>query len=360
MKKIRCHGWQWQIRHPEMLDDWFERWPEIMKSNQVKKNPARTVFTVNERYFVKYFTPHGTFNRVIAFFNSKAKAEFKTGLALEKTGIPVVKYLGWGKQAGYSMLLSAAKNDASTAMQQWHRNPQQRPELLAKLAQLTRLLMISHWFHPDYHAGNLLYDNNSLCLVDVYGIKRIASFSRKQKLRMTAIILGLRQHINDDQAHKFILDSKIADNESAAAEIWRDALFRDGRRIDSDWEKRRRQILNNYPKFVEVRGNISLHRLADGSVPDLGNAVKEIYSSEIALKLWLRSFFLELQGIAHRKILAWENHDTIYLENLEILPEVDPVKAMEFINRATLLGVELTPENLVQLKTGAVILESII
>lgn len=360
MNQIRCHGWQWLIRSPELLDDWFERWPELMESNQVKTNSARTVFTVDSRYFVKQFTPRGILNRVIALFYSKAKTEFNTGLALEKSGIPVVNYLGWGRSGSCSMLVSAAEPDASTVLQQWHRNPQQRSELLEKLANLTRLLMVNRWFHPDYHAGNLLYRNGDLCLVDVYGLRRTAVFSRKQKLRMTAIILGLREHISDAEAHKFIFDSGIADNEATAVAIWRDALFRDGRRIANDWQRRRRQILNNYPKFVEVQDNILLRRLADGAVADLENAVKEKYSPEIALEIWLQSFFLELQGIAHRKVLAWENNNIIYLENPEILPEADSEKVIEFINRATLLGVELAPEKTVQLKTGTIILWSIV
>lgn len=359
MNKIRCNGWQWRIRRPELLDDWFERWPELMKLNQVKTNPARTVFTVDDRYFVKYFTPHGAFNRIMAFFNSKARAEFKTGLALEKSGIPVVTYLGCGRSGSSSMLISATEPAALTALQQWHRNPQQRPIILEKLAELTRLLMVNHWFHPDYHAGNLLYRNGHLCLVDVYGIKRTASFSRKQRLRMVAIILGLREYISDDEAHKFILATGITANESTAAAIWRDALFRDGRRIFNDWERRRRQILNNYPKFVEVQDNILLRRLADGKVADLKNAVKENYSPETALEIWLQSFFLELQGIAHRKVLAWEHQNTIYFENPEILPEADPQAVMKFINRATLLGVELAPGRIVQLKAGTIVLWSI-
>lgn len=359
MNKVRCNGWKWRIRRPGLLDGWFEHWPELMKSNQVKTNPARTVFTVDNRYFVKYFTPHGIFNRIMAFLSSKARTEFKTGLALEKSGVPVVKYLGWGRSGCYSMLISATEPNVSTALQQWYRYPQQRPILLEKLAELTHLLMVNHWFHPDYHAGNLLYGNGNLCLVDVYGIKRTSSFSRKQRLRMVAIILGLREYINDDEAYKFILAAGIADNESTAAEIWRDALFRDGRRIYNDWERRRRQILNNYPKFVEVQDNVLLRRRADGQVADLENTVRESYSPEIALEIWLQSFFLELQGIAHRKVLAWENQNVIYFENPEILPEADPQAVMKFINRATLLGVELAPGRIVQIKAGTIVLWSI-
>lgn len=356
MNKIFCNGWEWAVRESDLLHGWFEHWPDLMDSASVKKNPVRSVFTVDDRFFVKYFSPSGVFNQLRSFIIPKAAAEFKSGVALEQSGIPVVRYLGWGRKGAQSMLVSAAEPGAVTVLQQWCRQPQMRPVLLKKIADVTRLLVVKHWFHPDYHAGNLLWSDSNVCLVDVYGLRQTNNFSKKQKLRMASIIVGLRRDINDDEAHKFLADTGIAGSLTEAASIWRDALFVAGRRIMHNWPKRRRQILDGYSKFVETKDFIQLRKLEDGSIADLEKSVKAVYAPKIALDLWLLSFRLELQGIPHRRVLAIEQNNTVYFENPEVGAEVEPAKILSFINRAALLGIIIEPNTIVQLKDGKSIL----
>ncbi len=310
MVKTEVNGWRWQVRDPSILDGWFMDFRAHMKSGMVKRNPQRTVFKVDDRYFVKYFTPHKLDDKIRELVFSRAVSEFRTGLEIAVAGLPVVEYLGCGRRGIHSLLVTQALNDAPDLQEYWYRT-EQRDELLHELAFLTRQIIMNNWFHPDYHAGNLLYKQN-LYLVDAYGIANIEKYGAEQKYRMANIILGLKENITDTQAASFLCESRIAANSREGAQLWDEYLGRDGVRITKDWDKRRGQIVSNYRKFVEVRGNQVLRKLQGGGLSDLAGSECREYEPDKAMELWLRSFQLELQGLPCRKPLALEDGCKLY------------------------------------------------
>ncbi len=311
MIQVRRNSWNWQLRSEAVLDSWFDDYPKYMTANPVKHNPQRTVFTVGDRYYVKLFTPHKLDDKIRELLSPRARLEFETGIELENAGIPVIQYLGWGRRGVKGMLVTAAEPGVKTL---WQRRLEITPELLDKLAVLTRQLIEKNFYHPDYHAGNILYGND-LKLVDVYGILRIGSYGPEQKYRMCRVLLGLKEFISDAEAARFMVSAGIAGTASDAAALWSEYLVRDGARLNKDWEKRSRQIISNYGKFVIVKDGIIYRRMPDESAASLDDAKPREYSPEEAQRLWLESFRKELFGIPCRKPLALKNGNRLYWES---------------------------------------------
>ena len=91
-------GWKWRLRASGLLDSWFDQYEQYLKSSLVKSNPVRSVFKVNDQYFVKLDRPQNLLHKLRAYLCCKARSEFDTAMQLENAGIPVVKYLGWGRR----------------------------------------------------------------------------------------------------------------------------------------------------------------------------------------------------------------------------------------------------------------------
>lgn len=316
MIKTGKNSWSWQLREPSLLDSWFDDYPAYIRENPVKKNPQRTVFKVGDRYFVKLFTPHKLEDKVREMLFPRARSEFETGVELERAGLPVVRYLGWGRRLFNGMLVTAAEPDSRTL---WERRAEMTPAVLAALAELTRQLVDNKFYHPDYHAGNILFAE-TLKLVDVYGVQRIAGYGPEQRYGMSRMILGMKEFISDAEAVEFLLSSGLAPDRAEAAEKWDEYLGLDGARLKKDWEKRSRQIISNYNKFVIVKDHIVYRKLPDGTISDLTGAEAREYAPDEAERKWLESFRLEIAGIPCRKPLALENGTRLYWENA---PEVE-------------------------------------
>lgn len=313
MYRVRKKFWNWTLREENVLDGWFDRYQQYIRSNPVKKNPQRTVFTINGLYYVKLFTPHKLEDKIREMMLPRARQEFEAGVELETAGIPVIRYLGWGRCLTSGMLVSAAEPEAYTL---WQLRREVTPKILSELARLTRQLIEKNYFHPDYHAGNILVTvDGELKLVDAYGIVRIGHYEFAQKSRMARIILGLKEFITDAQAVEFLVQAGLANSASEAAENWNEYLVLDGIRLKKDWEKRSRQIISNYGKFVTVTDGIVFRKMPDETPASLENAEINDYPAEEARKIWLDSFRFEIAGLPCRKPLAIENGTRIYWEN---------------------------------------------
>lgn len=297
------------MRRDGVLDGWFERYPEYLASAGIKRNPQRTVFRIDGRYHVKLFTPHKLDDKIRELLFPRAEREFMTGMELEAAGIPVIEYLGWGRNITRGMLVSATEPDARTL---WQCRPGITPGLLEELAGLTRKLVEKNYFHPDYHAGNVLVTGNGLKLVDVYGIMKIGAYGEAQKYQMCRILLGIKEFISNRQAVEFMVRAGLAAASGEAAEQWNEYLVLDGIFLKKDWEKRSRQILAGYGKFVVAEDRIVYRKMPDEAPACLDGADIREYPAEEAAALWLDSFRLEIAGLPCRKPLAIENGTRIY------------------------------------------------
>jgi hypothetical protein len=378
--KLKMNGWKWTIREAGLLDGWFENYDEFVSSSTVKVNPVRTVFKVNDLFFVKMEQPEGFWRKLRGFLAPKAKREFATGFELEMSGVPVVKHLGWGHRGGSSMLLTEAFPNAVSVLQYW--NEQiihghiRSIDFLPQLAEFLNLFLLSGFFHPDFHLGNILYNpqDKSFALVDVYGIRRPENLSSRQKKRHQHIIFELKDGITDKQAVGLIIQLGFADDENSAAKVWEKGLHREVEFANAVWPKRKVQILDNYHKFVmklQFDETIYLLRKNPGGnlavnfdqVPDCLNGnnfdVVRLPASQ-AEDIWLKSFRLELLGIDHIRPLGFEKNNILYFEKspdgARIAP---PVEQTAFITKVKRVGAETKPENIYKFPNGRIVIRDI-
>lgn len=147
----------------------------------VKENKQRRVTALGAPkpvFYLKEDKTHGFRNRFKRLFRDRIQTEFKTGLSLEKAGIPVVSHLAWAKKGINSYLLTRAF-PGKPFSSFWPEIKGDKPaehSVVAALAEMLKGFFEKSFYHPDLHGGNLLVDASqspvNLCFVDVYGIQR--------------------------------------------------------------------------------------------------------------------------------------------------------------------------------------------
>ena len=374
------HGWQWRLRSSGLLDSWFDRYEQYLKSSLVKSNPVRSVFKVGDRYFVKLDCPRNLLHKLRAYLCCKAETEFNTAMQLENAGIPVVKYLGWGRRGCLSMIFSAAVPDAVPAWDFWVREyitgGKDHAGFLDKLAGFLKKFIYSGFFHPDFHLGNVLYSpsDGQFTLVDVYGITRPGSVSVSQMERMYRIVLAFRDIISDIEAEKLVLFMGIRDTPEAARLYFDSALKAEAVFLNDEWPGRRRQILENYRKFITpllVDGQEYLLRHSAAAEPFIppaelpqtlnsGKLEKAVLPADEALTVWLKSFRLQFYGISHRQPLILEKNgsqSTLYFSRIEgKIPAPGIPEVSEFLKRCACFSISPGHENLLKTTSGRIVI----
>ena len=373
-------GWKWRLRASGLLDSWFDQYEQYLKSSLVKSNPVRSVFKVNEQYFVKLDRPQNLLHKLRAYLCCKARSEFDTAMQLENAGIPVVKYLGWGRRGCLSMTFSEAIPDAVTAWEFWVREyiigGKDHTVFLDKLAGFLKKFIYSGFFHPDFHLGNVLYSpqTGQFALVDVYGISRPECLAVSQMERMYKIVLAFRDIISDVEAEKLVLFLGVRDTPEEARLYFYSALKVEAAFLNDEWPKRCRQILENYRKFItpaSIDGQEYLLRnspcaepfITPAGLPHIfssGSLEKIIFPVDKAFAVWLKSFRLQFYGIPHRQPLILEKNGSqcvLYFPKIDgKIPDSGIPEVTELLKRCACFSISPGHENLLQAVNGRILI----
>jgi hypothetical protein len=369
MQKIKINNWKWVIEDSALLHGWFERWEDYARDSAVKKNPVRTVFRIDDLFFVKVEQPFEFRRQIRSFLLPKAGREFLVARALEAEGVPVVKHLGWAKCGSSNMLLTEAVPDARSVLEYWYSEivygNKAKKKFLDGFCAFLKQFLDSGFYHPDFHIGNILYSpaKEEFLLVDVYGLSRPEKLSVRQLDEHSRIILELAGRLSDQEACELLL--KIRDDFSLeeAQDFWRKGLEKKALAANKNWPKRRAQIQDNYSKFIEIvdKDDIEfLLRKQPGPVPAVAlNRIPGCLNGnnfdimrlphDEAEDLWLESFRLELLGIDHPRPLVFEKPGVLYFEKVPAgSPKASGDRADEYIVRAGNAGIKIAPESLLQ------------
>ncbi len=379
MIKQKIAGWRWHLRQAGLLDHWFARYPDYLRDHCVKANPIRQVFQVDDLFHVKLEHASGRLKLIRNLFSPKAKREFKIGLELEAAGVPVTRHLGWGWQGGASMLLTETLSDAISAQSYWYDQivygSSSTTVFLSRFVDFIAAFLSSGFYHPDLHFGNILYlpSSKSFALVDVYGARRPrngVSEQQQQQMRRN-ILFAMRHGIHRRQAIKLTMQLELADNAIDANRVWLDGLRALTGRINAEWPKRRRQLMQGYGKFIlakEVGSEYWLIRKNPGGtpcvdpllVPDVlnGNNYDVIQMpSHQAEERWLNSFRLEMLGIDQCRPLVFEPPNLLYFERLSDGARPAPEElARDVVEEAEVFGSVISSDCLLMLPNGRIIL----
>jgi len=353
MNKLKRNNWSWVVRDNKLLDSWFDNYQTLMRSNCVKANDVRSVFTAGN-YFVKYDKPQKLTQKLRSFFSPKVKYEFDTAIELEDALIPVVNYVGWGKCGSLGMVVTEAFPNAVDLSCYWFaeivEGHADKATFISQLTPFLKSFFETDFYHPDFHLGNILFDpvSSKLALVDVYGIKKISNMSSAQKYDKYKILFSLRDGLSDKEIIDLMKQAGVSSSEDQAVKLWENMQRAEAGKIRKYWPKRRRQILSDHEKYVTVTESglklrHSQSRSAIVSESEISKLKKQTYSSQQAELIWLNSFQLQFYAVPHIRPVAMktDSHETIiYFENKEIgVSTVDKVE--ELVKRCTIAGIKI-------------------
>lgn len=253
---IHRDQWEWHCHDPGQLDEWFSDRLQLAELNEVKSNPVRKVYKVDDSYFVKEEHPSGFGANLKARISCKAKREFDSAAALEAAGIPCVHYLGWGRKGSSSMLFTEAFNDSMSADDYYwdvlFYRPDRREEFIILLTDFLKRFYNAGFDHPDLHLGNLMIrpETMELKLVDVYGIHKKHLNGPRLTARVTPLLSSLCDWLSPDRAGKAIKELGITNDLNKAREIWIKMLKDNTQRSMRQYEKRLKRLKRGTSKHL--------------------------------------------------------------------------------------------------------------
>lgn len=261
LEVVHRDQWEWHCHNPEQLDEWFSDRMQLAELNEVKSNPVRKVYKVDDSYFVKEEHPSGFGSKLKAGISCKAKREFEAAASLEAAGIPCVRYLGWGRKGTSSMLFTEAFTNAISADDYYwdtlFYNAGKREEFLLLLTDFLKRFYNAGFDHPDLHLGNLMMrpETMELKLVDVYGIHKKRLKKNRFAARLTPLLSSLCDWLTPDRAANIIKELGITTDLEKAHSIWIKMLKDNSKRSLRQYEKRLKRLKRGTSKHLYVNSD---------------------------------------------------------------------------------------------------------
>lgn len=336
---LRSQKWQWHIPDAAVSD--AVRGLILSDDCMVKRNPVRAVYKCGD-FFLKF--EHAT-NLPTSFRNRlrpKARQEYEIGRALEQAGIPAVQCLGWGMMGGTNVLVTRALPCSSSLEDHYYRHivyGEEDPEgIVAETTEFLRKFFDAGFFHKDLHFGNILYnpETRAFAWVDLIAIRRPGSLAPVQRLAMCRSIVTLREGLSRMQMLRAIRAIGAAATDDEAERFFFGCIRRDARRLLGSWGKRRSQILGGYQKFTDIipcpgdparklllrkdwlsRPILRPEEVFNGLLP-AGYESFHAGNEAAAETLFLRSMYLQILRIRHRRVAAFIRPDELLLEPLPV------------------------------------------
>ena len=363
--------WEWHIADPTVLAKVKQL--RLTKDERVKYSDVRSVYKC-DGLFLKIEHPESPLRQLKNRMFPKAETEFEIAAKLKAAQIPAVECAGWGSCGSRNILVSHEFPGASTVGDYFYRNfvygNRQYEEFANIFEDFLRLLFRSDFFHDDLHLGNILYspEMGSIVLVDLIDIEEVEELSIAQKRKMHRVILELREGLSEEDMLLAITGTSIAADTASAREFFLAGVEHEAERRLHEWPKRRRQILDGYHKFIHplingdqlvmlCKNHLREEIMAPEQWQDPARRAEfemHEYTQKEAEVILLRSMFLQLCLVPHRKVAAWELPGKIYFEpEPEIAPAPAGESEMEFFVETLAVQEIITPkENICMAANG--------
>ncbi|MBE6366076.1 MAG: hypothetical protein E7053_10105 [Lentisphaerae bacterium] len=268
--------------------------------------------------------------------NHSFKREFQTAIQLKAAGLPVTEPVCYTSSVRGNYLVTRTFNGVS--VEDFLKTNQPDEKFFIQIADLLKHLLDSGFIHKDFHLGNLLYspEEKRFALVDVDAICRPWRFWLKfvpEKVKFH-LLMEFRHVLDKKDLLKLFSRFDITDPEKFYQEIF----IADAIHISKEWHRRREQILNGYPKFVNCMEGELFDR--DAKESDFRTAIK----IDRGLPYFLAHFYLDLIKIPHRRVLRYSPSDgSILIAPANNRPA--PAEAIEdMIERLSFYGIKTSPE----------------
>ena len=323
-RREKRSGWTWFLCRDSVLDPWFEHYEELERT-PVKQNPVRKVFRTADRtgaeLYVKHDVPHGFWANLKGAIRPKGLSEFKSFLALRNLGIPCAQYAAYGFRRRESMLVTESLRNSVSCSEFWHARAAGNPELAGKFLRsvclLVQKLLSDGVSHPDFHAGNLLVNLETLqcCLIDLYGVKvHGRPCTAAEQDRLLRVFWEFSARFSPADVLDIFRMCGFSLPEKECFLRWENLVRKEQQRIERDWPRRRMQILSGNSKFCRTVRNESGKTLVFRNTAwfaPCGYDLQKLRRAELdhaeAVRIWLESFHCQLRQEAVKELpLVWE------------------------------------------------------
>jgi tRNA A-37 threonylcarbamoyl transferase component Bud32 len=142
------------------------------------------------------------------FLPSKGQKEFFISFRLQNKGVNIPKPFGWAERVrrGFveeSYYLSEAIGSGVSFVED--RTKSKEPFSIIELAKTVKKIQEAGLFHQDLHAGNFLWEGDSLFLTDLHRAKILKTLSFHQRLwNLSHLFHSLRSSWKEEEQIKFI------------------------------------------------------------------------------------------------------------------------------------------------------------
>lgn len=282
----------------------------------VKHNPVREVF-FNSGYFIK---------RDSRKSHTFAK-EFSAAQKLHRRKIAVVEHLAHGKCEDGNYLITRGVPDSVTVEDHLFAQPVTE-KFMDEFVNFLRIWKRSGFFHTDAHLGNVLYvpQNGEFTLVDVRGVRKKLLWEQlwfRCPTDVMRFIFNLRGHISFSRIEELLREFGCRYPQRSLQEM----VKAESARLLKEWDKRKRQLFNAYPKFSCQNGK----NLVAAQYQENYTMFPE-ESSDNAGAEFAASFFLTLFQIPHRRVCAVNLEKNL----LRRAPELSGIPGDEDIREAAM------------------------
>lgn len=276
------------------------------KVELVKHNPKRKIYRLvcpdgHDLYLKLFAGRHFPFS-VFRFYAAK---EYVTARKLEKLGLPVIRYLAWGRLRKGGFCVSEGVPEACPALRYFFETVKCKPALeddfLHALVGVTRALCCKNIRHRDFHLGNIIYSvsERRAYLADPWGIRTNFRLSARTREGLCHPWAELHGSISGDQLLSGLLSSGLAATKMAALELLEQTEKAWRRRQTRRRKKLVSRILGGKSKFattVDLPDGACSFRHTRWFTPpekleiDPGWRGMEFESLGASEKIWLDSF----------------------------------------------------------------------
>lgn len=333
---LQSKHWEWHIPSEKTAD--AVRGLVLTPPHLVKSTPVRAVYKCGD-FFLKFERAPGLLEAIRNRLHPKARAEYAIGQVLKSVGIPAVECLGWGKLGGTNVLITRAVPGSVTLDEYFYtrivyggRNPD---EIVNETAAFMRKFFDAGFFHEDMHFGNVLYnpDTHAFAWVDLIAIEHPGMVSPAERRLMSRCIVTLREGLGRTQMLHAIRETGAVETDAEAETFYFAEIRRTAQHLIDTWYKRSDQALSGYPKFADAlpcpgdpdrtmllrkdwlsRPILTKEDVEQG-VPAGYEMIRAKDKAE-AERIYLRSIYLQILRIKHRRVVAFTRPDELWLEPL--------------------------------------------
>lgn len=301
--------WRWHFRERAVAEEMALAPEERMsRAEEIRNTGGERIVYAGPGYFYKLESPRlrGAARLKERLF-PRAKGEFDSLLRLGKMGIPAVSPVAYGVSGTDSVLITRAAEHTVTIVDYLDRYID-RGELPPQVffdtwSDLLFRLIASRLYIPDFHGGNLLYDEerNALTIVDPPGMTRMLLPRPDRVLRMLkrqfassieylperVFIEMIARHRPDPERLFWRLIEYNAD-------YVRCSQLRNGKRL-KDFRR---------GKFTAAADGFEFARRGEGRFFTLENTETLELPEAAALAMWEREFVLGLYGLPRLRIVG--------------------------------------------------------